>query len=246
MRFKTLHVLAITILATFVMSTAPVVARADGAVPASVVTPPTPVTGLHDDGTWHELIIPGSSSGGTMQYSLDGVTWWTTIPAATAEGTYTVYYRAVGDSTHATSDTGSVTVIITRPSAGGAQSNITVAASSGARGFVSRLYRDCLGRAADPSGYEFWSSQLQNHRISGMNCAYGFFFSQEFINAHYSDTEYVTKLYNVFLGRQPDTEGFNNWVAALGSGVSRQEVLEGFAHSSEFTRICADYGIERG
>ena len=327
--------------------------------PASVVAPPVPVQNLRDDGTWHELVTPGTASGGFMQYSIDGVTWFSSLPAATSFGTYTVYYRAAGDSNHSMSSVGSVTVVISHndsaafaehiylnalgrhasdeeknafaasvnaggnpadlvrsvfssgefanrnlnnydfvstvyatlcrrtpdPSGrttwtnalnggldrmtmieqiigsyefadtcllyglsrgGNAQPNTTVPAATSVRGFVGRLYRLCLGRTPDGSGSEYWSSQLQNHVISGTNCAYGFFFSREFINGNYSNNEYVVRLYRVMLGREPDAPGLANWVSALNRGVSRQDVFYGFAHSAEFTRICAEYGIVRG
>ena len=327
--------------------------------PATVVAPPVPVQNLRDDGTWHELVTPGTASGGFMQYSIDGVTWFTTLPAATSFGTYTVYYRAAGDANHSMSTVGSVTVIIAHYDAaafaehiyisalgrhasdaeknafaaamnaggnpadlvrsvfssgefqnrnlnnndfintvyatlcrrtpdpsgrttwtnalngglarmsmvesvigsyefadtcllyglsrgGNDQPNVTVDSASKVRSFVGRLYRLCLGRTPDYSGQNYWSSQLQNHAISGTNCAYGFFFSSEFLNAHYSNTEYVTRLYKVLLGRDPDAQGLANWVDALNRGVSRQDVFYGFAHSAEFTRICSEYGIVRG
>lgn len=333
---------------------------ADGSTPASVVQPPRPVEGIRDDGQYHDLVHAGTAQGGYMVYSLDGVTWFTTLPGATATGTYTVYYRAVGDSNHCDSPVGTVTAWITHTDtasfidhiyvralgrhvddatrdslcalvsqgASGADvvrtifsgsefigknysneqyinivyqtlfgrdadasgratwtsalnngmsrmsmldefinsseftnlclvyglgasttsepANTSVAPTTNVRGFVSRLYRTCLGRRPDTNGYEYWSTQLQNRSISGANCAYGFFFSPEFTSAGYSNTEYVTRLYQVFLDRTPDSQGLNNWVAALNSGMSRQDVFYGFAHSAEFTRICADYGIDRG
>lgn len=327
--------------------------------PAVVVQPPVPVQNLRDDGAWHELVTPGTAEGGFMQYSIDGVTWFSTIPAATAIGHYTVFYRAAGDANHSMSSVGSVNVDITRPDAeafaehiymnalgrhasdqeklnfvnsingganpadivravfssgefqcrnlndfdfintvyatlcrrtpdssgriswtnalqsglprmsmveqvissyefadtclvfgmsrgGNAQPNTTVSAGTSVRNFVGRLYRLCLGRTPDGSGSDYWSSQLQNHVISGTNCAYGFFFSREFINAGYSNNEYVTRLYRVMLGREPDAAGLANWLDALNRGASRQDVFYGFAHSAEFTRICAEYGIVRG
>lgn len=327
--------------------------------PATVVAPPTPIEGIRDDGQYHDLVNPGTADGGYMQYSLDGVTWFMTLPGANTVGVYTVYYRALGDANHSTSAVGTVTARINRPDAAGFAEyiywnalgrhaddatktyyneaiyagtnpadlvrtvfssaefqnrclndqqfvdtvyitlcrrspdptgrttwlnalangmsrmdvlnqilatyeftdtcliygltatstegpNVTVDAASKVRGFVGRLYRLCLGRRPDYSGNEFWSSQLQNHAISGTNCAYGFFFSQEFLNAHYSNTEFVTKLYKVLLGRDPDSQGLASWVDALNRGVSREDVFYGFAHSAEFTRICAEYGILRG
>ncbi len=48
-----------------------------------------------------QLVTPGSSNEGTMLYSLDANgTFSDTIPSATASGTYTVYYKVIGDDTH--------------------------------------------------------------------------------------------------------------------------------------------------
>lgn len=331
---------------------------ADG-LPANVTTPPMPIEGVRDDGSYHDLVHPGVAEGGYMVYSLDGVTWFTTLPGANTVGVYTVYYRAVGTNGRSDSVIGTVTARVNRPdttafidyvyvhalnrhsdpgsvtlyetmvngggnggdivrsvfsssefqnrnlnnadfieavyrtmlgrdsdisgrnawttalnngasrmsmveefinssefsdlclrygltTGGGSSANITVDSASKVRSFVSRMYRNCLGRRPDTSGYEYWSSQLQNHAISGANCAYGFFFSPEFTNAHYSNTDFVIRLYRVFLGREPDSAGLNNWVTTLNSGVSRQDVFYGFAHSAEFTQICAEYGIVRG
>ena len=347
---------AVTGVLTFVAMTPTVLADNP---PARVVTPPVPIEGITDDGSYHDLVHPGTAEGGFMQYSLDGVTWFATLPGANTVGVYTVYYRAAGDANHSISEVGTVTARVNRPdgaafaewiywnalgrhaddavktdfnaslNAGGNpadfvrtvfasgefqnrglsneafvdlvyatlgrrtadsagrntwltalangtsrmsmveefinsyefadtcllyglsrggndQPNVTVDSASKVRSFVGRLYRLCLGRTPDYSGQSYWSSQLQNHAISGTNCAYGFFFSSEFLNAHYSNTEYVTRLYKVLLGRDPDAQGLANWVDALNRGVSRQDVFYGFAHSAEFTRICSEYGIVRG
>jgi methionine-rich copper-binding protein CopC len=45
-----------------------------------------------------ELVNAGSTNFGTLQYSLNNSTWGTTIPSATNQGSYTVYYRVVGNS----------------------------------------------------------------------------------------------------------------------------------------------------
>ena len=52
------------------------------------------------DGTAHNLLNAGSTSDGTIQYSTDNSTWSTTIPTQTNAGTYTTYWRLVGDSNH--------------------------------------------------------------------------------------------------------------------------------------------------
>ena len=68
---------------------------------ATITTAPTPVTGLTYTGNAQTLINTGTASGGTMQYSLDGSSWSTSLPTGINWGTYTVYYKVVGDASHA-------------------------------------------------------------------------------------------------------------------------------------------------
>ncbi len=120
--------------ASLIMSFTAMNLSADGAVSASVVKPPEPIAGIRDDGSYHDLVHPGVADGGYMVYSLDGVTWFTTLPGATTVGEYTVYYRAIGDSGHSDSPVGTVTARVNRPD--------TTA-------FVEHLYVRALGRHAD-------------------------------------------------------------------------------------------------
>ena len=67
-----------------------------------VVTPPTGKTDLKYTGNAQELLAtPGSVVGGTMNYSTakDG-TYSTSIPTGTDAGTYSVWYKGIGDANH--------------------------------------------------------------------------------------------------------------------------------------------------
>ena len=66
------------------------------------------------DGTKKDLLgFGGNANGGTMQYRLgDSGEFTTGIPMATDAGTYTVYYKAVGDSTHSDSTVASISAKI--------------------------------------------------------------------------------------------------------------------------------------
>lgn len=74
--------------------------------------PPTANPGLTYNGRPHILINQGSTEGGTMQYSLDNITYSTTLPTATNAGDYTVYYKVVGDATYNDTTEQSITVTI--------------------------------------------------------------------------------------------------------------------------------------
>lgn len=72
--------------------------------------PPTAITGLTYNRKPLVLINPGSAVGGEMQYRLDNGTYSATPPTATDAGTYTVYYKVVGDTTHNDTVEQSITV----------------------------------------------------------------------------------------------------------------------------------------
>lgn len=75
-------------------------------------TAPTAKTGLTYNGQKQELITPGHTKDGTMQYKLGNGTYSTTPPMATNAGSYTVYYKVVGDATHNDTAEQSITVTI--------------------------------------------------------------------------------------------------------------------------------------
>ena len=67
------------------------------AVPA--YTAPT-AKSLTYTGSAQAVLNAGSTSNGTIQYSADNSTWGTSIPTKINAGTYTVYWRLVGDANH--------------------------------------------------------------------------------------------------------------------------------------------------
>ena len=81
---------------------------------ASRITPPTAQENLTYTGQEQALITAGSvTSGGTMQYSLtENGTYSQNIPISTNAGTYTVWYRVIGDANHNDTVPASVAVSI--------------------------------------------------------------------------------------------------------------------------------------
>lgn len=84
---------------------------------ANIVFNPAPTAAdITYDGKPHELLRPGTASGGEVQYALDSATskYDTAIPTATEAGKYTVYYKVVGDKNHNDLAVQSVDVTIQR------------------------------------------------------------------------------------------------------------------------------------
>ena len=65
-----------------------------------ILTPPTGKTGLIYTGSAQNLMTVGSTTTGTLQYSLDGTNYGTKIPQGTNAKEYTVYYKVKGDANH--------------------------------------------------------------------------------------------------------------------------------------------------
>lgn len=83
---------------------------------SSVTTAPTANT-LTYTGSAQALVTAGAASGGTMQYSLDNQTFAETVPTGTNVGSYTVYYKVVGDANHENAEGGQVVVAIAKADA---------------------------------------------------------------------------------------------------------------------------------
>ncbi|WP_434309613.1 DUF4214 domain-containing protein [Hominifimenecus sp. rT4P-3] len=109
--------------------------------------------------------------------------------------------------------------------------------------FASRMYTVVLERPYDKEGLSDWTRLLLSHEMGGGELSKGFFNSREFGNKHLSDRDFVTICYRTYLNREPDSRGLNDWLAVLGRGSSREEVLDGFIWSREFGKLCNEYGI---
>ncbi len=102
-------------------------------------------------------------------------------------------------------------------------------------GQAYRLYRAAFDRVPDLGGVGFWIAKL-DQGVTLSQAAGGFINSPEFTalyGANATDVAFVTKLYEHVLHRTPDGSGFDFWINALASGVSRADVLFNFSESSE-------------
>jgi len=109
--------------------------------------------------------------------------------------------------------------------------------------FVYRLYDKALGRAADEDGLEYYAGEILAGRVTPVNAAQNFIFSDEFQNRNLSDEDYVKVLYTTFMGREFDQDGLDFHLARLASGIGREEILMGFAYSPEFNTIMNGFGL---
>ena len=118
----------------------------------------------------------------------------------------------------------------------------------GITSFVARCYVYVLERKFDIKGLNDWCSKIltsANKKQTAINMASnGFYHSPEYLKKNTSNAKYLTSLYWTFLGRKPDTAGYNDWLNKLNSGTSRDTVLYGFANSQEFANLMASYGIK--
>jgi hypothetical protein len=100
---------------------------------------------------------------------------------------------------------------------------------------VYRLYQAMLDRNPDADGLDSWTEAL----VSGMSkqqAVSGFVNSAEFQSKYGAtdNSQFVELLYRNVLDRNPDAGGLETWTNALNAGMSREDVVLGFADSAEF------------
>ena len=112
--------------------------------------------------------------------------------------------------------------------------------------FVTRLYINFLKREPDENGLTDWVDALHSGRGTGAKVVSGFVLSPEYKANSLSNEEYITALYRIIFGREPDDMGLNSWIAVMENGCTNKKVLSGFINSNEFENLCRDLGIVRG
>lgn len=113
----------------------------------------------------------------------------------------------------------------------------------GVRNYVLRMYTKALNRTGETMGVEYWANRINMKVASPETVAKSFFLSEEFNNRKLSDEDYVETLYQTFMDRASDAEGKQYWVSNLKNGMSREKALEGFARSTEFSKIMKSFGL---
>ncbi|MBR6959957.1 MAG: DUF4214 domain-containing protein, partial [Clostridiales bacterium] len=108
--------------------------------------------------------------------------------------------------------------------------------------FVDRLYTNILGRHVDANNALV--AGILNDSIDAEYAAENLLNSAEFTNRNVSNTEFVKILYRVFLDREADTAGLNNWVNALNNGTSRAQLIDTFEDIAAWDNLCAFYAID--
>jgi hypothetical protein len=97
---------------------------------------------------------------------------------------------------------------------------------------VETYYQTLLNRAADPTGLKHFVAMLQNG-ANESDVVLQILSSQEFLATN-NNTQLVSKLYQLFLGRTPDVAGSAGWVNALNQGkLTPAQVARNILFSNE-------------
>lgn len=109
--------------------------------------------------------------------------------------------------------------------------------------FTERLYTKALERTGEKEGIEYWAIGIADGVLTPEEAAKSFFLSPEYVNKNTTDEQYIKALYRTFMDREAEADGLSFWKNHLNNGVTRETVLTGFARSTEFREIMAQYGL---
>ncbi|SEI61732.1 protein of unknown function [Allopseudospirillum japonicum] len=113
--------------------------------------------------------------------------------------------------------------------------------TTSAYAFIERLYSQVLGRTSDTAGADYWVQVLQNSTAAEV--AYTFFNSPEYLLTNASDDAFVSTLYLTYLDRSADTGGLSYWLSELDAGKTRNDLIDAFARSYEFSVLAQTYDV---
>ncbi len=105
------------------------------------------------------------------------------------------------------------------------------------------FYRGLLNRLPDDGGFRYWLERFQTAQCQGAAALTAeveaissqFAHSPEYLYRQRPNREYLQDLYNVFLRRGADVEGFNYWLNRLETGdLTREQARQFFVAAPEF------------
>lgn len=131
---------------------------------------------------------------------------------------------------------------------GGAQ--IPPAPPGTTEAFVDNFWVGSLQVLADDGSYQSWTNTLNAARAQGQSnllaqaraLGRSLFQSAAYASLNRTDEEFVTDLYQAYLGRDPDHDGYLFWLATLQSDRAQglngfEHLLQGFEYSTEFMNL---------
>ena len=108
--------------------------------------------------------------------------------------------------------------------------------SASTSSFVKQQYLDLLGREAAESGLNFWTNKIDTGLASRADLVNEFVFSNEFQDK----IAPISRLYQAYFLRIPNTSGLTFWVNQKINGVSLEDISSEFSNSEEFNNRYGD------
>ena len=113
--------------------------------------------------------------------------------------------------------------------------------------YVRNFYTGTLGRQPNAPELQQWTGAIDQALAQGYGAVLAqvrslgttLFTSTEYVNRNRTNSEFVIDLYWGYLHRTYDQGGYDNWMAALNGGTTREQVRGGFAFSTEFENNAA-------
>ncbi len=111
------------------------------------------------------------------------------------------------------------------------------------KSFITLLYNTILFREPDEEGLNDWLMFLQNKKENMAKTFEYFFFSEENDSRlnNLDNSGFIAYLYSSLFFREPDNDGFDDWLASLNNGQSRKNIFTAFINSEEWESIYASF-----
>lgn len=118
--------------------------------------------------------------------------------------------------------------------------NLNAFVLDGSLGPLTRLYQAYFTRLPDAGGVQYWLQMLRGGTTLATVSNY-FAGSPEFVGTYgnLSNAQFLARVYQNVLGRQPDQGGYTYWMNQLSAGMPRGSLMLNFSESAEFKSVKA-------
>ncbi|MDK2126002.1 S8 family serine peptidase [Parachitinimonas caeni] len=118
--------------------------------------------------------------------------------------------------------------------------------SSGPGYFLGKIYIEGFNRYPDDSGFDFWMNAIKGNGGCSLSklgaVANDILTTSDFLNTNKTNATRLDAAYRALFARQPDTAGYNWWLAKLDANqISWADLVKNFVTSDEFVKLAPKY-----
>lgn len=110
--------------------------------------------------------------------------------------------------------------------------------------FVNKCYINAFGRRGDREGLNLWVTKIVSRTAHPIDVVQDFLKADECVNRNLSDSQFIDVAYEVLFGRPAEYSEYEDCLAMLNSGASREKLVSDLVEKDEFATYLAKFDLK--